>query len=139
MAEVILRKMLGTAVQIQISSAGLFALEGQKANENAIATVAEEGTSLADHRARQLTKEMVRDADLILVMTRGHEQAIGQFAPDGMSKVKLITEYEEDEDQKGRDIFDPIAQPIEVYQKCLSEMKSSLANLVLKLIEQRGK
>ena len=131
-----MRQMLGKHDEVEVLSAGLFALEGMRANEHAIKTMAKEGVDLAKHRSRQLTKKMVDDADIIVVMTQDHKDAIAHFARHVMDKVFLLSGFEEDEDIRKRDIPDPIAQPLEAYQRCLAQMKSPLANLVLKLIQK---
>ena len=136
MAEVMMRKMLGDRNDIQVSSAGLFTLEGMRANELAIRTMAKEGADLVQHRSRQLTKKMVDDADLIVVMTEDHRKMIGRLAKYALDKVFLLTEFEEDQKIRKRDIPDPIAQPLEAYESCLAQMKSPIANLVLKMIQK---
>ncbi len=130
-----MRKMLGNRPDIGVSSAGLFALEGMRANENAIRAMSKEGVDITGHRSNQLTKDMVDKADLIVVMTTAHKEAIFHFSAEARGKVFLLSEFEEDE-RRGRDIADPIAQPVEAYERCLAQMKSPLANLVLKLLEK---
>ena len=136
MAEAMMRKMLGKRDEVKVSSAGLFALEGMHANENAIRVMAKEGIELAKHRSRQLTSEMVEEAQLVVVMTSDHKEAIMHFTPLAKGKVFLLSEFEEDEEIRGTDIADPIAQPLEAYERCLAQMKSPLANLVLKLMQK---
>ena len=135
MAESMLRKMLGNRGDVDVSSAGLFALEGMRANEMAVRTMVKQGVELAKHRSRQLTQEMVDKADIIVVMTADHKQSIAHIAVHSEGKVFLLSEFEEDEHLCGRDIADPIAQPLEAYERCLAAMKSPLANLALRLIE----
>lgn len=136
MAEAMMRKMLGKHGDIKVSSAGLFALEGMRANEHAVSTMAKEGVELAKHRSRQLTVSMMDEADIIVVMTGDHRKAVLHFAPHAKGKLFLLSDFEEDEQIRGTDIPDPIAQPLEGYQRCLAQMKSPLANLVLKLVQQ---
>ena len=136
MAEAMMRKMLGNRTEVTVSSAGLFALEGMRANENAVRTMAKEGVELAKHRSRQLTVAMMDEADFIVVMTGDHRKAVLHFASHAKDKLFLLSEFEEDEEVRGTDIPDPIAQPLEGYQRCLAQMKSPLANLVLKLVQK---
>ncbi len=136
MAEAMMHKMLANDTNVKVNSAGLFALEGMRANEHAIRTMEKEGVDLSKHRSRQLTRQMAQDADIIVVMTQDHKEAITHFAADVASKVFLLSEFEEDEEMRGRDIADPIAQPLEGYQRCFAQMKSSIANLVLKLVRK---
>ena len=140
MAEVMTRKMLGNRNDIQVSSAGLFALAGMRASEHSIRTMAKEGVDLTMHRGRQLTKKMLDEADLVVVMTKDHKDTIARFTGarftgQGMDKVFLLTAFDEDRAIRERDIADPIAQPPEAYERCLAQMKSPITNLVLKLIQ----
>lgn len=54
----------------KIASAGLKAMVGGSADETASIVANEHGVSLQDHVAQQLTADMCRDSDLILVMEK---------------------------------------------------------------------
>ncbi len=59
---------------IEVSSAGIAALVGSDATRDA-ATVAEEnGLSVADHRARQLTPDLATTVDLVVGMQPQHAE-----------------------------------------------------------------
>lgn len=75
---------------INVASAGIGALVGKPANARAAACAADIGVDLGGHVARQLTREMVRDHDLILVMEAGHIRAVEAMAPEARGKVHLL-------------------------------------------------
>ena len=52
----------------QITSAGIFGLEGSPADIHAQDVARRHGLSLGEHRARKLTPQIMRESDLILVM-----------------------------------------------------------------------
>ena len=57
---------------VEISSAGTWALEGHAATGDARRTAAAHGLDLSDHRARQLTPELVAAADVVIGMEHEH-------------------------------------------------------------------
>ena len=73
MAEALLRKMLTEdlgekAARITILSAGTGAVTGESASSLAIKVMDQEGIDLSKHRAKKLTEDLVRDADLVLTI-----------------------------------------------------------------------
>lgn len=70
MAEAVLKHTLVQAGKTDhfVSSAGLGALIDYEADPTACRLMAEKGLDISTHRARQLTDDMIRRADLILVM-----------------------------------------------------------------------
>src|SRR6202022_3959743 len=75
MAAALLRKHLAgyDGAAVSISSAGLEAKQGRPADSRALLVAKEFGVSLDDHCAEELTSELVRRADLILVMDYTNE------------------------------------------------------------------
>ncbi|MGN6446059.1 arsenate reductase/protein-tyrosine-phosphatase family protein [Amnibacterium sp.] len=90
------RALAGSAFAgVAVSSAGTRALEGEgmcpvSAEDLDPADVA----SGAEHRARQLTADLVREADLILTMEREQRSAAVQAAPGSQAKVFTLREAE---------------------------------------------
>lgn len=78
---------------IQISSAGLGALAGKPVDATAAQVLAAAGYSLPEHRARQLTPAMLREADLILGMELKHLQSIHSLAPEVRGKTFLFGKW----------------------------------------------
>ena len=88
-AEALLKHKL-QGYDIKVTSAGLGALVGKGVDPTAAAVMAEHDISLHDHQARQLTREMVRDADLILTMETRHIKAICELTPEARGKTFLF-------------------------------------------------
>ena len=74
MAAAIARDLLAQAgrADVEVSSAGTFALDGHASTSDAEAIAEAHGLSLAGHRARQLTRELVAGADLVVGMEDEH-------------------------------------------------------------------
>lgn len=120
MAEGMLRAALIKAGKMDrsVSSAGLGALVGHQADPIASQLMTDRGLDISDHRARQLTDDMIHKADLVLVMETWQKTAIETRTPSAKGKVFRFGEWE------GVDISDP-------YQKDISEFVQSIT-----LIEQ---
>jgi len=100
MAEALLRKMLiedlgEKAAKIQVISAGTGAITGDIASPNAIEVMKHEGINLQNHRAKRVTPEMVKAADLVLTMTLDQKKAVQNMLPTAKNKVFTLTEFAE--------------------------------------------
>lgn len=126
MAEALLKKHIARRMGCQpaeleergvvVTSAGISAATGGRAALEAIETLQAQGLDLSQHESQPLTDRVVRFADLILTMTRGHREAILQQWPDAVSRVQLIS--------RGRgDVPDPIGGPLEQYQRCAEQLE----------------
>src|SRR5690554_6769311 len=95
MAEGILKKYLkeNSIENIYVSSAGISAFQGQKANEKAENVLRKKGIDISSHKSRQLTEEILKDSDLILTMTNAHKNIILQAIPNISNKVYTLKEY----------------------------------------------
>lgn len=89
MAEALLRAELAQlGVDARVHSAGTLAWGGG-ASEGARAVMAERGIDLSAHTSRKLDAAMVRDADLVLGMTRAHVWSSATHAPEAKHRVFL--------------------------------------------------
>lgn len=122
MAEAIARKALKDRKkdgQILVSSAGTAALPNAQAAEQAVAVMEEMGIDLRAHKATLLTPEMVKEADLVLTMTRAHKEQVKKLAPGAGEKVFTLAEFA----GAGADILDPIGCHLDVYRQCAAELR----------------
>ena len=82
LSEFLFRQRLGKiGVNISVSSAGLGALVGQSADEKAIELMTEHGHDISMHIARQLSEELVKQNELILVMEYWQQKEIEKLFP----------------------------------------------------------
>lgn len=91
-AEALLRQRLETVAGWtgRVVSAGVGALVNEPADATAQALMRARGLDLAAHRARQLTLEQLRQADLILVMEKHQRQAVLDMDPAARGKTFLL-------------------------------------------------
>lgn len=78
---------------IKVISAGTAAADNQKASPQAIEVMAEKDISLREHKSKPLSKEMIKEADLILTMTTNHKQAVIDMDQSAEDKVYTLKEY----------------------------------------------
>jgi len=117
MGEVLLRAALPERA---VSSAGIAALVGEPADPLALAVLPELHTALDTHRARQLTPELCRSADLILVMESGHKRAVESIDPSARGKIYRWGEW------GGFDISDPYRRPQAAFEQALTLIRQGL-------------
>ena len=91
MAQVLLEQALKQrGLDIVVESAGLGALVGRAADPLAIQLMEARGLDLKAHRARQLTREIIRSFPLILVMEKEQQRGVEQLDPSACGRVHRI-------------------------------------------------
>lgn len=120
MAEALLK---AAAPELSVSSAGLAAVVGHPADALAQALLSERGLDLSAHRGRQLTPELVLEADLVLTMEFGQQRAIERAVPAARGKVQRLGRFGD------FDIPDPFRRPRAAFEECLSLIDRGLLEL----------
>jgi len=118
MAEVLLRRRLEDEgfVDWVVESAGTWTDDDKPASLFAVQLMAAQGYDLSAHRSRRVNRERLETADLVLVMTRHHAEALRLEFPDISGKLFLLSEM----GQGNRiDVDDPYGGTPEDYQTCL--------------------
>jgi len=90
---------------VTVSSAGLAALIDHPIEPTAGALLAENGIDASGHRARQLDDQAIVNADLILVMQRGHLAQLAKQSPHAVGRTFLLGKWQGD-----REVPDPYRQ-----------------------------
>lgn len=106
-------------------SAGLMAVNGDRASPHAVKALAEVGIDLRRHRARPLTRALLEEFDEVFVMTASHRESIERVLPQYLSKVRVL----------GSGIEDPYGQSLPVYRKCRDELLAALRALPAEYFE----
>ncbi len=102
----------GLSDLIHVETAGTYALEGEPPSLGARRAMAARGIDISHHRGRMVTREMLLDADVILVMTEAHRSSLFHLAPEALKNVFLLSELAGEH----RDIPDPYGGPQEAYE-----------------------
>jgi len=130
MAEGILKAFLpeGMKDEIDVNSAGTSAWDGASASDYAISVLAEEGIDISHHKSRQITKDLIEESDLIVVMARKHRDRILEIVPEAANKIVLLGEL--DPKRSDPDIEDPIGGDENDYRKTRDELKALIPLLI---------
>jgi protein-tyrosine phosphatase len=119
MAEALLQRRLHER-NISVSSAGLGALVGHQADEIAQNLMREQGIDISGHRARQLDSDLLRAAELILVMEGWQQREIEKNFPPTRGKVFRIGHW------GNFDIADPYRKPREAFETALTAVERGI-------------
>jgi protein-tyrosine phosphatase len=119
MAEGFLKKMHS---DFSVSSAGISSMDGWNAMPEAIEVMQDYRIDISGHRARQVTEEMVRDADLILAMARHHREMLKNTFQEAEGKIFTLKEYA----GTGTDIEDPYGSSKDFYELIAEEILGAL-------------
>ena len=118
MAEAIARQIIKEAsASVEVDSAGVFASTGAPATSEAVHAVRALGIPMHRHTAQQASRELMRRADVVFVMTSAHADTARRFDADGATSIQLL-------DPSGRDIDDPVGQPQGVYDATAAKMRA---------------
>ena len=143
MAELLCRKILADKLKcpyneldeqgVIVMSAGIAAGMGSRASTEAVTIMSERHLDLSQHVSQPITDRLVRHADLILTMTRGHLEGVVRHWPDAASKTHLLS-------MDAHDVADPIGGSAEFYRSCAAEIEAYLVQRVeeLDLKDLRG-
>jgi len=116
-----------------VGSAGTGAVAGTPASEGAYLVALEAGLDLSAHRARPLTADLVRQADLILAMSRSHLRRVAELG--GEAKSFLLSEFGGD----GRlpaEIPDPYGAGLEAYRETIQHLGHAVAGTRRRLADE---
>ena len=114
---------------LEISSAGTAAFPGQPAASEALALLLKEGIDLSHHQSRQITREILQEADLVLTMTRSQLALLQERFPEFREKMQLFASYSLGEE---KDIPDPYGYPGS-YHMVAEEIKRIIQSLLDKM------
>lgn len=134
MAVGILRSLLSDELRDKVKtvSAGIAALSGEQATDLARAVAAEAGIDVSDHRAQQLTKELLEEADLVLSMSIEHNYYVKSLGIKYLEKTFLLKEFGRHLEGKVRErsIFDPYGGSEGVYRECFREIQAEIERIL---------
>ncbi len=129
MGEVILKKLFADKIgctiddlekhNITVLSAGIAAMSGGAAANQAVEVMNEQNLNIAEHRSQPFTQRLASFADLILTMTQGHREAIIAHWPQAAARTHVIR-------KDGMDVSDPIGMSVDVYRSTADQISENL-------------
>lgn len=114
--------------RIEVASAGTRAHEGDPVTGPTHEIASREGIDLAAHRARRISREQVRAADLVLVMEREHLAPVLALGADP-GRTHVLSEWPEP-GEPGLPISDPFGASREAYEECWRRIRLHVNRVV---------
>lgn len=136
-AEAIARKVIieRGLPDVEIVSAGTSAWDGAPASDGALLVGMERTLDLSTHRAQTLTRDLVRDADLILAMGPHHLERIEALGGGG--KSYLLTDFAS-HGASARPINDPIGGELDLYRATADELEPEVRRVFDRITAERS-
>ena len=158
-AEALARRELARypVVPIQVSSAGSHALEGNPAASRSLLAASARGVSLERHAARELTRQRVKAADLVLCMAAEHRPFVLGYDRSATNRTFLLASFarvadqwdwlaaspadlvalaaEHGRAQDGDDIDDPLGQSPDAYAACAERLDGLVTPVIAALVK----
>ena len=101
----------------RVRSAGLFTEDGLPASAHMLALAPEYGADLAPHQSRQLTADLLSQADFIVCLSASHAMRLASYVPE--EKIRVL----------GGGIPDPYGGDLEDYRACAAQIAAALPAL----------
>ena len=120
---------------VEVASAGTSAWDGAPASDGALLVGMERNMDLSQHRSQSLTRELVRDYDLVLAMGPHHLERIEALG--GAGKAFLLADYAS-YGASVRPISDPIGAELEVYRATTDELEEEIRRMMDRITAERS-
>ena len=132
LAEAIARRLIAESgrTDVEVSSAGTQAWDGSPASDGSLLVGMERGLDLSGHRSRQLTREIIDENDLILVMGPSHLSRVKELSPG--AGVHLLAGFAS-EDPRGHTVQDPFGGDLQAYRDTADDLERELSGLLQKI------
>ena len=120
---------------VDVNSAGTSAWDGAPASDGALLVGMERSLDLSQHRAQTLSRELVRDADLVLAMGPHHLERIEALG--GSGRAWLLTDYAS-RGTSTRPVNDPIGGELELYRTTADELEQEIRRVFDRIMAERS-
>lgn len=127
--------------KLEVASAGLAAFPGASASNGARSVLSREGVDVSGHQAKQLTADMLQDADLVLTMTAAQKRHLVDLFPEAADKIFTLKKFalglpqDTEEGHEEHDIPDPFGQPESVYRQCAEELAQVVEEVIRRIAD----
>ncbi|MFH1146504.1 MAG: hypothetical protein V1736_02205 [Pseudomonadota bacterium] len=134
-AERVFQNAISDLADFRVHSAGTHAREGNQATESMIIACREEDFDLTGHRAKKLTPEMIREAEIVLTMERLHTEYVLSLDLESLEKTFNLAWF------AGYPLYtdsipDPYGCSLREYRRCLSIISQCVTNLCERITDR---
>ena len=136
MAEGILKKLLAEKGinNIKVSSAGTQALDGYPAAPFTIEATKVWDIDLNEHSSKKLSLDVLKESDLVLVMSIEHLKHIEKMDRGSLDKTYLLKAFPHKDDNDNLAVKDPIGGSLEEYNLCFLELDEEIRRILPEVI-----
>jgi protein-tyrosine-phosphatase len=137
LAEAIARKVVieRGLTDVEVASAGTSAWEGAGPSDGSILVGLERRLDLSQHRAQQLTRELVDSSDIILAMGPSHLERIEALG--GAGKAQVLRQFTSPGGAPDG-ISDPFGADLETYRATANELEIEIRRALDRIAAERG-
>lgn len=114
---------------LSVESCGLNVVNRIPAPDEAISTARKFGLNMEGHLSKGWEACELGDADLILAMEFWQYLMLIESFPHKKENIKLLREFAPFPENLLCNINDPFGQGVEIFEKCFSQIKRSIANI----------
>jgi len=136
MAEYLTRELAQRrGIEVEVKSAGVWAVQGEPATEETIAVLQELGIDAKPHRSRPLDWDLLEWADLVLTMEEWQKRQIVAKAPEVKDKVFTLPEFVGEEG----DVPDPYGTARYAYRQIRDRIQRLVEKMLVKIAGREGR
>ncbi len=137
MAEGLFQRLAKDHPGLSCSSAGIGAVVGQPPSRFSVNVMNELGIDITRQRSQPISRQLVEQADIILVMTYGHLDSMLMLYPQAADKTFLLREFEDGLELREREVDDPIGQSEGVYRRTRDQIATAMEHVIAALLKTR--
>lgn len=121
-------------LNIEVYSAGIFAITGEHASYNSVAIMKEYEVDIALHKATAIEESNIEEMDLIFCATKNHKRQLIARYNNLKDKIFTMKEYAEiDNNGNDMDIKDPWGYDINTFRMCAAEISLCIDKIIEKI------
>ena len=137
LAEALARRVIveRALADVDVQSAGTSAWDGAPASDGALLVGMERSLDLSQHRAQTLSRELVRDSDLVLAMGPHHLERVEALG--GSGRAWLLTDYAS-RGASTRPVNDPIGGELDLYRTTADELEQEIRRVFDRILAERS-
>lgn len=128
MAEYLLKDRVKDRSDVEVMSAGTSVFVQSVASLDTLMVLKRRGIDASGHYSQPINSTLLKKADLILVMTQRHRQAVLEHVPSVENRVYFLKEFVKNPPslQSDLDISDPMGKNFEAYQDCAAIIEEAV-------------
>jgi len=113
--------------EVNIMSAGIYALHSYPPSTNTIQVLREKGIDVTSYRSTPVTSDTIKRSHIIFVMEKKHQEHLVRLYPWAENKIWLLKEFAHGKEEE---VFDPTGGPGEAYQETARELQQDAEKIV---------